>query len=312
MILNFIKRLRITYAIYNFFHKKLLVHNIPGFHKYGLRKKYYSSLSSKDFKHLPKQIPIQADPDQLEKSLAYSQADAESQQSILGFNKNGYLVIHQFINAEKVDQINIEVNSIIKYKNIQPSYGRYMQLAKLSPTIAQLSKDEKLKELCRILLDGETAFFQSINFIKGSEQQTHSDSFHMTSYPEGGLLGIWIALEDVGPEQGPLHYYPGSHQLPYFMNDSFGNEGNKLMLGKLNYPPYASMIQEKIKQNGFQKQIFHAKKGDLLIWHANLLHGGEKHTNNELSRKSLVLHYMKKDCICYHEISQRPALIEPQ
>jgi phytanoyl-CoA hydroxylase len=312
MILNFIKRLRLSYAIYNFFHKKLLVHNMPGLYKYGIRKNYFSSVSSKDFKHLPKQPPVEPKEEYLRKSVAFNSADANSQQSILDYTKNGYLVIHQFLSNDQVDRINHQVDDIIKYKNIHPSYGRYMQLAKLSPAIASVSKDPKLIELCKILLDGDIAFFQSINFLKGSEQQTHSDSFHMTTYPEGGLLGIWIALEDVDADQGPLHYYPGSHNLPYFMNDSFGNEGNRLMLGKLNYPPYASMIQEKIKENGFQKQVFHAEKGDLLIWHANLLHGGEKHNNHELSRKSLVLHYMKKGCICYHEISQRPALIEPQ
>jgi phytanoyl-CoA hydroxylase len=312
MILHFIKRLRLIYSIYNFFHKKLLIHNIPGFQKYGLQKKYYSSVSSKDFKHLPQQPTVEANIEELKGSAVFIAADPASQQSMLDFNRNGYLMVHRFLKSEQVDRINHQVDEIIRYKNIRPSYGRYMQLAKLSPAIAQVSKDPILKELCQVLLAGETVFFQSINFLKGSEQQTHSDSFHMTTYPEGGLLGIWIALEDIGEQQGPLHYYPGSHQLPYFMNDSFGNEGNKLMLGKLNYPPYASMIQEKIRENGFIKQVFSAKKGDLFIWHANLLHGGEKQDDPTLTRKSLVLHYMKKDCICYHEISQRPALIEPQ
>ena len=69
------------------------------------------------------------------------------------------------------------------------------------------------------------------------------------------------------------------------------------------------MIAEKLSKNIFEKKIFLAKKGDVLIWHANLFHGGEPHKNPEKTRKSMVLHYYNTDCICYHEISQRPALM---
>jgi len=310
MFLNWIKRLRLSYNIYNFFHKKLLVHNLPAYHRLGLRKKYYSTISSKDLQHLPQPNPTSISSADLKESLAYTSANHTSQQRMLDYPQNGYMVIQEFLNHQQVDEINREIENIIKYTSIRPSYGRYMQLVKHSTTIQHIAKSENLLQLCEILLGGSVHFFQSINFLKGSEQQTHSDSFHMTTYPQGGLLGIWIALEDVGTEQGALHYYPGSHTLPYLMNDSFGNEGNWWMLGKHNYPPYANMVQQQIKEHGLEKKIFYPKKGDLFIWHANLLHGGEKQTDPNLTRKSLVLHYLKKDSICYHEISQRPALIE--
>ncbi len=58
------------------------------------------------------------------------------------------------------------------------------------------------------------------------------------------------------------------------------------------------------------KEIFLAKKGDLFIWHANLLHGGELRTDDS-TRKSLVAHYFttEGDVINYHEITQRPAIM---
>lgn len=33
------------------------------------------------------------------------------------------------------------------------------------------------------------------------------------------MCGVWVALEDVGPDQGPLVYYPGSHRWPIYGND---------------------------------------------------------------------------------------------
>jgi ectoine hydroxylase-related dioxygenase (phytanoyl-CoA dioxygenase family) len=178
-----------------------------------------------------------------------------------------------------------------------------------SVILRELGEDKKLCELLNSLLKDDAVLFQSINFITGSEQHTHSDSVHMTTFPLGGLLGVWIALEDIAEDNGPLHYYPGSHQLPYYLNPDYDNVGNSWMIGDKSYTAYEAMLAEKIKEQQIQKKIFKAKKGDVLIWHANLMHGGEPHTNKNKTRKSMVLHYYAKHCICYHEIKQRPALI---
>ena len=69
------------------------------------------------------------------------------------------------------------------------------------------------------------------------------------------------------------------------------------------------MIADKLIEHNIPKKIFTAKKGDLLIWHANLFHGGEPHLNKAKTRKSMVFHYFNENNICYHEITQRPAFI---
>jgi ectoine hydroxylase-related dioxygenase (phytanoyl-CoA dioxygenase family) len=160
-----------------------------------------------------------------------------------------------------------------------------------------------------VLIGGKAVLFQSINFVRGSEQDTHSDSIHVTTFPQGGLLGVWIALEDIGTDNGPLHYYPGSHRLPYYMNADYNNEGNRWLLGSRSYTEYEKMIARKLKNRDMRKQIFTARRGDVLIWHANLFHGGEPHLDKHRTRKSMVLHYFREGCVCYHEITQRPALI---
>src|SRR5690606_6055959 len=104
-------------------------------------------------------------------------------------------------------------------------------------------------------------------------------------------------------------YYPGSHKLPYYLNADYDNEGNDFLIGKYDYTAYENMLEKKIKENNLEKKIFRAKKGDLLIWHANLFHGGEPHPNKNKTRKSMVFHYYRENSVCYHEITQRPALI---
>lgn len=80
--------------------------------------------------------------------------------------------------------------------------------------LRKIAIENKLIELLSSILSDNAKLFQSINFLMGSEQETHSDSIHMTTFPLGGLLGVWIALEDVELDNGPLHYFPASHKLP--------------------------------------------------------------------------------------------------
>ncbi len=306
-----IRRLKLAYAVYNFFHKKELYHNEALYKKMGVAKKYYSPVSSKDFEKLPGASNPLVDPSKLTETQIYKTSSEENKKSILDFNDNGFCILKNYLPSTSVDNINIEIETLLKEKRVKFGYGGKIMFAiHVSELLNSIGNNKSLHELLSGLLDGNSILFQSINFIKGSEQQTHSDSIHMTTYPLGGLLGVWIALEDVGEENGPLHYYPGSHKLPYYLNKDYDNDGNSFLIGNKSYSAYERMIEKKIQELGLKKEIFKAKKGDLLIWHANLFHGGEVHKNPDTTRKSIVFHYFKENSICYHEITQRPALIK--
>ncbi len=304
-----IRRLKLTYALYNFFHKKFLVHNLTSYKKYGIDKKYYSPISSSDFKHLP-QEQISIDQSKLKNSSIYQQSSLETQQQIENYTTTGYIVLKNYLTEIQSDDINHEIDTLLNLKKIKFKYGNKIMFAlHHSQLLRNTGKDEKLMELLNVLIDGKATLFQSINFLSGSEQDTHSDSIHMTTYPLGGLLGVWIALEDIDETNGALHYYPGSQNLPYYLNKDYDNLGSTFFIGDKNYSEYEKMLQEKIKTLGLQKEIFRAKKGDVLIWHANLLHGGETHPDKSKTRKSMVFHYFKEGSVCYHELTQRPALM---
>ncbi|WP_317897221.1 phytanoyl-CoA dioxygenase family protein [Aurantibacillus circumpalustris] len=311
-MIEIIRRLKLAYSVYNFFHRKELHHNEALYKKLGIRKKYYSPVSSKDFENLSAEVShVSVDETKLKQTKLFKSVDSENQKSLLEFNDKGFSILKNYLSSETVYKINLNIENLLKDKKVKFGYGGKIMFAiHVSELLNSIGNNETLHELLSVLLNGNSVLFQSINFIKGSEQDTHSDSIHMTTYPLGGLLGVWIALEDVDDENGPLHYYPGSHKLPYYLNKDYKNEGNSFLIGNKSYSEYEKMIGKKIEELGLKKEIFKAKKGDLLIWHANLFHGGEKHKNPETTRKSMVLHYFKENCICYHEITQRPALIK--
>jgi ectoine hydroxylase-related dioxygenase (phytanoyl-CoA dioxygenase family) len=107
-----------------------------------------------------------------------------------------------------------------------------------------------------------------------------------------------------------LFYYPGSHRLPYLLNEDFNEGATNLRLGRKDYVDYEDRIEVLLEETKVEKEVFLAKKGDILIWHANLIHGGLPVRNAELTRKSMVIHYYAKDVIKYHEITERPSLLK--
>ncbi|WP_261512045.1 phytanoyl-CoA dioxygenase family protein [Chryseobacterium paludis] len=305
-----IRNYKLPYAIYNFFNKKKLKHNIPLYKKYGVNKSYFSSISSKDFSHLPAS-ERGIDHEKLINTNFYKKLSQENKESTIHYNNNGYLILKNYLSTEIVDQINDEIEKLMTEGTLKFRYGGKLMFAiHHSDIIRMIGNDKDFLDFLSVLLDGEAKLFQSINFINGSQQKTHSDSIHMTTYPLGGLLGVWIALEDIDENNGALHYIPGSHKLPYFLNSDYDNEGNAFKIGKQSYKAYEEFLENKVKELGLKKEIFRAKKGDLLIWHANILHGGEPHLDKERTRKSLVYHYFDENSVCYHEVTQRPALFE--
>jgi len=311
-MIDLLKRMKWMYSLYNFFHRKQLAHNRVLYKKIGLNKNYWSSVSSKDFAGLPQNLPrdVNVSPEQLANINLFSSLSDTDKESVQSFNDNGFAVIGNYLSAEQADAVNAEIALLQQQKKVKFTNGNKIMFAiHRSPLLSSIGNRARLKELLGALLSGNAILFQSINFLMGSEQHTHSDSIHMTTYPAGGLLGVWIALDDITEDNGPLHYYPKSHKLPYYLNADYSNEGNAWLLGSKSYTDYEAMIAEKIQEQKLEKVKFYAKKGDLLIWHANLFHGGDPHLDKSKTRKSMVLHYFKEEAICYHEISQRPALM---
>ncbi|MCE3074333.1 phytanoyl-CoA dioxygenase family protein [Chryseobacterium gwangjuense] len=309
-MLKQIRNYKLPYVVYNFFNKSKLKHNIPLYKKYGINKNYFSSISSKDFAHLPAD-ERKIDTERLAETSFYKKLSEENKDSVRSFEKEGYLILKNYLSPETADKINTEIDTLMADGTIKFRYGgKLMFVIHHSEIIRNIGNDKNLLEFLSVLMDGEAKLFQSINFINGSQQKTHSDSIHMTTYPLGGLLGVWIALEDIDENNGALHYIPGSHKLPYFLNSDYDNEGDSMRIGKKSYKAYEEFLEEKVKELGLKKEVFRAKKGDLLIWHANILHGGEPHLDKSRTRKSLVYHYFDENSVCYHEVTQRPALFE--
>lgn len=146
---------------------------------------------------------------------------------------------------------------------------------------------------------GRRAFpFQTLNFPVGTQQALHSDSIHFSSIPERFMCGVWLAMEDISPEAGPLLYLPRSHRWPIVSNAMVGRNGWSDRGGKAQ-EPFQNAWDALVDASGVRHETFLAKKGQALIWAANLLHGGALQTDPTKTRWSQVTHYYFEDCIYY-------------
>ena len=148
-------------------------------------------------------------------------------------------------------------------------------------------------------LYGRPAFpFQTLTFERGSQQHVHTDAVHFHSWPAGFLCGVWVALEDVTPHNGPLSYYPGSQRWADYATDHITARRSDLRK-PASQAVYLDLWRELIAAHGGTKEIFLAKRGQALIWTAALLHGGEPILDRTRTRWSQVTHYFFDNCAYY-------------
>jgi hypothetical protein len=94
------------------------------------------------------------------------------------------------------------------------------------------------------------------------------------------------------------------------MNNDFHANNTNWKIDSMHDEKYVDRIAEEIERHKLTMEVFRPKKGDIIIWHANMLHGSIPVIHPELTRKSLVMHYFAKDVLCYHESIEKPAIIK--
>lgn len=147
--------------------------------------------------------------------------------------------------------------------------------------------------------------FQTLNFPVGTQQHIHTDAVHFSSNPERFMCGVWVALEDITLDNGPLVYYPGSHKWPIYTNEHIGYRVSS-QAQKPNQTVYEEMWRALVDAHHAKPAHFVCKKGQALIWAANLLHGGSPHLNKDLTRWSQVTHYFFEDCAYFTPLWSDP------
>jgi hypothetical protein len=173
-------------------------------------------------------------------------------------------------------------------------WHRIQDAWRISANVRAIALAETVHRLLEGLYERRPLPFQTLNFQKGSEQAVHSDTLHFNSVPKGFMCAVWVALEDIDMENGPVVYYPGSHELPEITMADVG-----VRASQDDYPAYERFISDLIEERGLEPLHATIKKGQALLWSANLLHGGIPHRDPARTRHSQVTHFYFEGCRYY-------------
>jgi ectoine hydroxylase len=309
-----LRGLKPFWTLYNLRHWRRLRSNAPRYRELGIRKSVVGSLSHRDIRRPAAERPWLDRPDAREALAAHPDLKTFPEavrDQLPSWIDDGLLVLEGYFGGERIDAINADLMRLVEGGVLVPHFRdrRIMDPERASGALLAAVEDAELMRLLGFLLGREARLFRTIYFREGSEQRPHSDSFHMTTEPTGYLVAIWLALEDVDPDSGPVYYYPGSHRLPYLMSEDLGSAQSALFLDRDKDRRYEEKVAELIAEAGIEPVEFLPRKGDVLVWHANLLHGGRPIARSGATRRSVVAHYFAAGVLCYHEVTERPALV---
>ena len=168
---------------------------------------------------------------------------------------------------------------------------RVVDIHAVSDYARQALFSDTIVEFLTAVFETAPHLLQSLTFEKGSEQRFHQDKAYVVVSEPRQLAASWIALEDISLGSGKLRYLPRSHRIPEFLFSGEFKHWNPERDGHEQHIEWSQYLTTQAASLELWEQRFAPSKGDVLIWAADLVHGGPPVEKPELSRRSLVGHY---------------------
>jgi hypothetical protein len=217
----------------------------------------------------------------------------------LFWRRNGYLVKSGLIPDEIIDPY-LELRNRLGVGNgLVENYGPHARYDE----IKDLCLYKPLPHLIRHLFGEDLGLHLILTSFRSSERGWHQDDYLNPPEIVGRYVAAWIALGDIHPDSGPFEFIPGSHRWGWvrreLVREYLDTEARQYGLTILDGRHWAINAElfvnpayaEKIAREGVPSRTFLAKKGDVLLWHPNLVHRGSTPKNPEIDRPAIIPHY---------------------
>lgn len=254
------------------------------------------------------------------KILNNSNYSEEEKKILIDYHEKGYLIIDLDLSDKIINSIIFDMYEAVKDEKTKfhaehftyTDSKRIFEHWRKSRSIAELTVHPKILNTLEFLYSKKPFPFSTINFIKGSNQPLHSDVIHFHSIPSLWMAGVWVALEDVGEFNGTLKIVPGSHRWNLYEYHNLNlKHPDEIENGEAeNYRVYENFLIDLIQTKNAKSINVNLKKGQALIWAANMLHGGcnvTGVTDFNKTRLTQANHYFFEGCKeYYHPMFSRP------
>ncbi|MEM6792766.1 MAG: phytanoyl-CoA dioxygenase family protein [Acidobacteriota bacterium] len=251
----------------------------------------------------------------IEARLAAGEISSEHAEQLRFFAENGYCVFDLDLGDEVLGAVDADVDRLWRERPRDVAYAydgpagrlchadegrerrtryRLHDIHSHAQSFRRLYLDRKIHRLIDLMLGEPSVAIQSLYFEYGSQQTLHRDAVVVPTQEHGHLMAAWIALEDIEPASGALVYVPGSHQMPCFETAPGRYMFDGSSMGAEVVERGLAWEAEQEARCGLEERVFAAKRGQVLIWHGALRHGGSPVTDESLTRKSFVVHFSSR------------------
>ena len=222
---------------------------------------------------------------------------------------NGFVIIENAVPHEVIDRVLDDtervwagahpsvfvehfVNGQIQLSPARPDLrtapGKLLDLYAVSEAARDAIFSGPIRRFLRLIFERPPLAFQSLSFMAGTGQPIHQDTAYVVVSSPMEFAASWIALEDIRPTTGELEYYEGSHKMDEFL---FQGKSKSMSPGDPDHSRFLQSLHEQAQRMGLKRTRFRPKKGDALIWSADLAHGDSQEREPGSSRLSIVTHY---------------------
>jgi phytanoyl-CoA hydroxylase len=186
-------------------------------------------------------------------------------------------------------------------------YGRIVCLHVVYQPLFDLFRQNQIALAVQdYLFDAETVLYTSLFYKRGSTQPIHRDSPLFATRPEYNYFGVWVALEDSDPDNGPLAVVRRGHLIPEFDREDMARRYYDDLdeidpsSGQL-WGTYQEELARECERRGLRAETLCVRKGDTIIWHPQAPHGGAPISDIRRTRFSLVMHTTPINVPVYHQ-----------
>lgn len=168
---------------------------------------------------------------------------------------------------------------------------RLVDMYGFSRLAAEVLMAPAVESFLRLIFEDDPLCFQGLTFEQGSGQGLHQDTAYVVVDRPLELAATWVALEDIREGSGELMYVEGSHRLPDWKFGGDSKHWDPMVHGDETHTEWSQWLVRKSEEMGLERKIFRPSRGDVLVWSADLVHGGSPVGDRSLSRRSIVGHY---------------------
>jgi len=239
--------------------------------------------------------------------------------NVSGLMRDGYCVVRNAVDERLIDEfltrwkrfkeetIAPHVDKLVEGEDmIGGRYRRMVNMHLVLPELERLFINNRALQVTDRMFGEPATLYTSLYFEIGSAQDFHRDTPYFWTNPGYAYFGVWLALEDTDESNGALTAIKGSHLHP----DSFSlraeigrldpdENGNPKAHSGVLWSNYQKRVQQACLDAGLVPAELHVKKGDVIIWHPQLMHGGAGINDFRRSRNSFVMHVTPKYQIVY-------------